>query len=84
MINLNSAINIVEALGALIVRQGGIAGDSIELNHCNLIQYFDCNPQIIEEALKYVSSKNIVVGGYNINYDVRVTVVGDSYIIKLV
>lgn len=48
-----------------IARQGGVAGDSIELDH-------------------NASSKNIVVCGYNTDYDVRVTMVDDSYIIKLV
>lgn len=84
MIDLNFAINIVKALGVVIARQGGVAGDSIELDHNGLIQLFDCNPQIIEEALEYVSSKNIVVCVVTTDYDVRVTVVDDSYIIKLV
>lgn len=85
MIDLNFALNIANALGAVIARQGGGLGDSIELDRNDLIQLFEnYNPQRIEEALKYVSSKNIVVSVDNRDYDVKVIDHGDSYIIKLV
>jgi hypothetical protein len=83
MIDLNFAILIVRTLGAVISRQGGRIGDSIELDHYDLIQLFEhYSPQNIEEALKYVASRNITV--CDIEYNVEVKNVGNSYIIKLV
>jgi hypothetical protein len=83
MIDLNFAILIVRTLGAVIARQGGSIDDSIELDRNDLIQLFeDYNPQNIEEALKYVASRNIVV--CDIEYNVEVTDHSSSYIIKLV
>lgn len=85
MIDLNFAILIVRTLGAVIARQGGKIGDSVELNHYDLIQLFEgYSPQTIEEALKYVASENIVYCGDNVDYNVEVIAVDDFYIIKLV